>query len=526
MEKITTIFKEWAATRREMWPHWIIIAGILTAANVVAGMWLAITHPAAGEIWQNQLISLFLWSVTVASVTLWAIMAKGVYKACQTEYERVPDDYRPIDRFLIAVGVMGQERKKQLLQSWAVDGGSVDVVVSMRAGESYADYQRRVEAETRQACPAKWVAVINFREVGVIVSTGAEPYSFSRNCPPFMADLPESQQLPEGIDFATETPENYAQYVAWFSYHFRRWASGEKIRIDAKRAEKTMLEILGEKAKMSANIAALILFSVSAFGQKLEQVKASGIAGKIPPAGVDVSYLFEKGDVYRTGNGSATYAELLAALPGYRDNGGGKLIAIMAGGKSVYKAGQIEEIAEQPKTRGQIMRAASETIPPDRLGNGSFQMPDSAGMAEMADRAKYEIWKGTQYANQIAAPWWEVMMFAFWQWSPLIALIMGITWFWAAIGAEEGFWLIHRYAKRILIIVSLCVATLFAINTYLWFVSQNAPVWALYIVAGIEFGIAYWIVKRLNPDYRPAAGNDDGAGDGRYVNNNRLRARN
>lgn len=524
MEKVTTIFKEWASARRDMWPHWIIIAAILTAANVVAGMWLAITHPAAGEIWQNQLISLFLWCVTIAAVALWAIMARGVYKACQTEYEKVPADYRPIDRFLIAVGVMGKERKTQLLESWAIDGGTVDVVVSMRAGESYADYQRRVEHETRQACPAKWVAVVNLQEVGVIVSTGGEPYSFSRNCPPFMADLPPSQQLPEDIDFATEKPENYAQYVAWFSYHFRRWASGEKIRIDAKRAEKTMLEILGEKAKMSANILLLILCSVSAFSQKLEQVKASGIAGKVPPAGVEVSYLFEKGpDLGRFGNGRSTYAELLTALPGYRDNGGGKLIAIMAGGKSVYKAGQTEEVAEQPKTKGQIMRAASETIPPSRLGNG-FQMPDNARMYQMADEMKFAAWKASQAAESVARPVQEVVMFAYWEWFWLILILTLAPWIVAALAAREGFWDIHRPAKRIVLLFTSVSVIIFVINIMLAAKWAGANNLALFLAAVALAWLALKFLDKINPDYRPAPGNESSTGA--YLSNNRLQGRN
>lgn len=394
----------------------------------------------------------------------------------------------------------------------------------MRAGESYADYQRRVEHETRQACPAKWVAVVNLQEVGVIVSTGGEPYSFSRNCPPFMADLPPSQQLPEDIDFATEKPENYAQYVAWFSYHFRRWASGEKIRIDAKRAEKTMLEILGEKAKMSANILLLILCSVSAFSQKLEQVKASGIAGKVPPAGVEVSYLFEKGpDLGRFGNGRSTYAELLTALPGYRDNGGGKLIAIMAGGKSVYKAGQTEEVAEQPKTKGQIMRAASETIPPSRLGNG-FQMPDSARMYEMADQMKFAAWKASQAAESVARPVQEVVMFAYWEWFWLILILTLAPWIVAALAAREGFWDIHRPAKRIVLLFTSVSVIIFVINIMLAAKWAGANNLALFLAAVALAWLALKFLDKINPDYRPAPGNESSTGA--YLSNNRLQGRN
>lgn len=512
MEKISTLV-------RSNWQHLIIVTGILAAAIVVAGLVMTVQHPAAGEIMQNQVISIMLMLISLGAAFGAGIIARGIWRSCDEVSLDFHDGYRPlsalwgvmlipVERGLQFLGVNFSVSEPGALPAWVTNTAEVDTVVSMLPGEDYAAFRQRVEDSREMATHAKWIAVISPKEAGAVIFSGPDTedvFLFSRNLPPFAGDIPAEQMIPEGIDFVGETAEQYAKYVAWFTYHFRRWASGEKLRINPKRAGRIILETLTEKAKMSASVVALILLSLPAFSQKTEQVSATPIARKITPAGEAITYVFSQSDQNRVGDGEKNYVELLKALPNFRNGGGGKLLTILAGGRPVYKASEIQEVAP---TKAAAMRPRSEAIDPGDVGNGFPDMPDSVSMAEMAERAKYEIWKGTEAASQAAAPWWEVIMFTFWQWSPLTIIIMMLAWMWARVGAEEGFWAIYRPAKRVLIIISLCVATLFMVNIFLWFKSLNMPAWTMFGVAAAECLVAVFVLTRINPDYRPAKGNN------------------
>lgn len=493
MENFTTTIKTFILARRDMWAHWVMIPLLVFFAIVSGSAYLTVTHPAAAEILTNMLIQIGLFiNYALAASALLVFLAFMAH---------IPGKDITITFYpSVELGVGGEVKE---LPEYSI--GSDDLIV-LRPSESNEDFFARTEAAAKKSTPAHWVVSIPYRSPLVTIF-GTLATTYNRDDKIFELEIwpnYDGRIAKEGTFFTNETPEQYEQYIARFCQMYREWAPRKKPEF-AGKSGGPILEIL----RNSANVILLfLLFSVSAFGQKSAKVAATKIGNDVPPSGVHVSYIFAQADIYRTGNGSDNYAELLKKVPGYRDSGGGELLAVMSGNKSVYKASQTGEVAERPATKAAAMRPYSEAVAPEYLEGQEFQMPDSLRMAEMAEKVKFEIYKGTEYAGQMAAPWWEVVMYAFWRWSAGIALLMGICWFWASLGSDEGYWGVHRHAKNILMLVTGGVATLFAINIYLWFVAQNTPTWALYIVAAIEFGIAYAIVRKVNPDFRPAKGNN------------------
>lgn len=490
---------------RAAWPHWIIITAIFAAGLVVAGLWLSIKHPAAGEIWQNQLISVVLVFVTITAGFLGFAIARGIYLSAPEITRDIPPALSLPEKVFLVFGVrIGDAAPALPAATWTPPDAHPDILICNLPGETPEQFAARVEDGIEQANIARWVVVLQKgNPAGMIYGAPDAAMEFLRDWPPFQTEtwLPEQRIVPVGTRFRHETEEQFQGYVERFMEHYPEWAGRKKIT-----GEKTRAGFVFQQVIKAASVVLFLLFSVAAFAQKAEQVAATPIANKVPGEGANVAYVFAQTDLYRTADGRKTFAELLTALPGYRNGGGGQLMAIMVDGKSVYKPSKTGDVEPSPATKAATMRPYSEAVNPDELGQ-SFVMPDSAGMVEMADRAKYEIWKASKLVEDATMPWWEVVMYGFWRWSPFLALLMGISWFWASLGSDEGYWYIHRYAKNVLMIVSGSVATLFAINIYLWFVAQNAPTWVLYIVAAVEFGIAYLIVRKINPDYRPAKGN-------------------
>lgn len=491
---------------RDRWPRLIINAGLFAAALIVAGLWFSIKHPAAGEIWQNQLISVVLVFVTITAGFLGFAIARGIYLSAPEITRDMPPTLSLPEKVFLMFGVrIGDATPALPASTWTPPDAHPDILICNLPGETPDQFADRMEAAIEQANVARWVVVIKQGfPAGMIYGAPDAAMEFLRDWPPFQTEtwLPEQRIVPVGTRFRHETEEQFQGYVERFMEHYPEWAGRKKIT-----GEKTRAGFVFQQVIKAASVLLFLLFSVATFAQKAEQVAATPIANKVPGEGVNVAYVFAQTDLYRTADGRKTFAELLTALPGYRNGGGGHLMAIMVDGKSVYKASPTGEVEPRPATKAATMRPYSETVSPDELGQ-SFVMPDSAGMVEMADRAKYEIWKASNMVEDAARPWYEVFMYAFWRWSWLFGLLIMLSWVWAAVGAKEGFWDVHRVAKRILVILTLIVGSLFAINIYLFIMSLNFPGWVLFIAAVIEAWVIYWVIQRVNPDYRPAAGNN------------------
>jgi hypothetical protein len=514
MNKIETLFRyqfqiltNFIQTRRDLWPHWIMIPVVIAAGLIVAGLYLTATHPAHAEILHNQLITIFLTIVTVTAGVLAFAILRGLAVSVPEFTPTVGPEEGPATRLLSIIGVRLHFDTSAALPEtiWLAPAFGPDILVASYPGETDEQYAERLAVARKQTTPARWVVSLKQGQPGATIYTGPgeDDIVFTRDDAPFQTEnwTDEQRIVAKNARFTTEDITEFQAYIDRFAPHFREWSARKKLSINPARASVTFAEMVG------ASLVVFLLFSVSAFGQKSAKVAATKIGNEVPPSGVSVSYIFSQSDIYRKGNGSDNYAELLKKVPGYRDSGGGELLAVMAGNKSVYKASQTGEVADRPVTKAAAMRPHNETAAAEDLQGESFQMPDSLAMVDMAERAKFEIWKYSNTAGGMAKPWWDVIMFGFWELASMIVLILMICWLWAKVAAKEGFWEIHRIAKKTLVVVSLGSATILLINIYLWAKVAGWPIGMLFGLACVEAGAAYMILIWFNPDFRPQKGN-------------------
>lgn len=489
---------------RDAWPGWIILSILSGFSLFLAGALLTAKHPAAAEIISNQAMSFFLLCVTIIASSLALSIARDIWKSGKELTADMPRYLGPVERAFLVCGVRIKYGPAALPAStWVPASVHPDRLVYSMPGDD-PGFSDRFEAGVNAANAAAWTLVLQRgNPIGMVYGSPEQTLTFERDLPPFQHDdWPEDWKIvPRGTRFIDETDAEFSAYVDRFLPHFREWSARRKVTADPHRAGFVFQQIV----RASASALLVILCSLSAFSQKFEQVNRTPISGKVPPANTAVVFQFERSDLQRIADGKRTYSELLKAIPNYRDGGGGKLLSVWAGNTAVYKAEEVER-NQQPTAKAEVMRPNKQQEEGGPIPTG-FSMPTAEESAEMADRAKYEIWKASQYAESVSRPWWEVVMFAFWEWAPLILLIMMLCWIWAKVSATEGFWAIHRYAKKGLMFLSLSVASLFMVNIFLYVKYSGAPGWVLFLVAAAECGLFWWALILVNPDYRPAKGN-------------------
>ena len=509
MENVAKILQNFIQTRRDLWPHWIMIPVIIAAGLIVAGLYLTATHPAHAEILHNQLITIFLTIVTVTAGCMAFAILRGLAVSVPEFTPTVGPEEGPATRLLSIIGVrLSFDTSTALPETiWLSPAFGPDILVASYPGETDEQYAERLAVARKQTTPARWVVSLKQGQPGATIYTGPgeDDIVFTRDDAPFQTPnwTDEQRIVPANARFTTEDITEFQGYIDRFAPHFREWSARKKLSINPARASVTFAEMVG------ASVIIFLLFSVSAFGQKSAKVAETKIGNEVPPSGVSVSYIFANSeiDINRTGNGKSTYTELIKAVPGYRDSGGGELLAVMAGNKSVYKASQTGEVAERPVTKAAAMRPHNETAAEDLQGE-SFQMPDSTRMIEMAEVAQYEIWKASQTAGAMAKPWWEVVMSTFWIIYPILLIFAIVAWVSARVFASEGMIHEHKVARRSLVVVLLSVAAVVLINLMLWAISTGAGPLPLTVFGGFLAGIAYYIVSRLTPNFSPARGNE------------------
>ena len=504
MDKIKQVAAEHIAAfmeqHRAAWPHWVIITGIFAAGLIVAGMWFSVTHPAAGEIWQNQLISLLLLFVSIAAAFLGFAIARGIYLSAPELTRDMPPALSLPEKAFLVFGIRFGDTVRTLPAStWTPPDASPDILVCNLPGEGPEQFAARMDDAIEQANVARWVVVLKRGfPAGMIFGAPDAAMEFLRDWPPFQTEnwLPEQRIVPMGTRFRDETEDQFQDYIERFMEHFPEWAQRKKIT-----GEKTRAGFVFQQVVKAASVVFFLLFSVATFAQKAEKVQATPIAGKVPPAGEKVTYIFAKAELYRTADGRKNYAELLPAAPNYRDGGGGELIAILVDGQSVYKAEQTGDVAQQPATKAATMRPHNETVNPEGL------IPDSIRMQEMAGRVKVEFDRAGREVIGAARPWFDTLNFIFMWLYPVLVLVGGVCYLWAYVSAKQGMYEMHRASMRALTWVALITATVALVNALVFAFSLNLHPIGLTIIAGIEVAIIVYLTHKFIPDFRPSAGN-------------------
>lgn len=528
---------EYVAQNRQSIPLLILAAARIALGIVLAFFSLHIISTAYGEIAEEIVLQAGAAVAALAFLVVFIIMAYGLFLSWghlrATWHE--PQAEKPA-KLLTA----------KAAQMWTPPDIFPDILV--------ADFDRvsafqKAEDAKEKASYHKWAVIIPRNSTAGTIrrATPESTILFQRGKEPFADIVPHELSLPVGLDHINEDEKQYQQYVTWFCNWYKQWRDTAKLEAKTDRADRTILEVMEAHAKAVAAALCFFLLCLPAFGQsKAQQVDAAlgSMNSDVPKRGDEITFIFEEGgkEKYynRTGDGRSEYIDLLRRTTGivrYKDEGG-QLVGITKNGALVARGNMVERVNLSPSTassleapngyatqsvtsdpirpRGAIPTAGeiAETPRTDMPMEMSF--PDSAEMVDRVDRMQYEMYKAGRYANSVIRPWWELFMWAYWDWFWLICIVTGVSWLFASSFATEGFWAVHRNAKIILLGVTVASASIFIVNIILWAKWIGiGPFW-LAVITGVLCGSAYWLLIKINPDFRPAPGNDARAQDDPY----------
>lgn len=531
---------EYLNANRDTVPKMIIAAARIAMGIVLAFFSLHIISTAYGEIAEEIVLQAGAAVAAVIFLAVFIIMAYGLFlswghlRATWNE----PQAERPA-KLLSA----------KAAQTWTPPDIFPDILVA--DFDRVSAFQKAEDAKEKTSYH-KWAVIIprNSTAGTICRATPETSIIFERGEEPFAGIVPAEFSLPVGLDHINEDERQYQQYVTWFCHWYKQWRDTAKLQAKTDRADRTILEVMEAHAKAVTAALCFILLCLPAFGQsKAQQVDAAlgSMNSDVPKRGDEITFIFEEGgkEKYynRTGDGRSEYIDLLRRTTGivrYNDEGG-QLVAITKNGALVARGAMVERVNLSPSTassreapngyatqsvtsdpirpRGAIPTAGeiAETPRTDMPLEMSF--PDSAEMVDRVDRMQYEMYKAGRYANSVIRPWWELFMWAYWDWFWLICIVTGVSWLFASSFATEGFWSVHRNAKIILLGVTVASASIFIVNIILWAKWIGiGPFW-LAVITGVLCGSAYWLLIKINPDFRPARGNDPRAQDDPYANN-------
>lgn len=482
----------WLSKNREVFPRYLLATACAVGGFFLAWLILTIAHPYRAEILQNTLITLgVILNVCLAIITAICAAAFLLWNFGRGVTVSVPE----------VSGLLGAGSR-----NWVEPDISPNVLVCLRPGETAAEFSERMEAAKGAASPQRWVLVIPFRGPKAFVfdtpNDGAV-MDISRNAPAFQHESwPDDQRPYATAYFVYETPQDYQAYVSWFCYYFLEWAESVKVSNEETAIGKTMM--LRNTIKAAMNTVVLLLFCLPVFAQNAEAAKKvlGKHAGEVPKAGEQVEYVFANGkEHYRRGNDRSNYIQLLEGVPTFRYPSA-PLLYVQKNGEVVAKGSAAGEVSRTQYA----MRTEGSAIPPETLPG--FTLPDSIQSAETARMLSEKSREWSQGASEAIKPWWKMVMDFYWDWFWLTLILTVGPWIMAKVTSREGFWDLHRFSKRIVIVTTGISVFLFSTN--LMFLAKWAgwPNWVLAVCAVLICVVGVWAYDRLNPDYNPKPGND------------------
>lgn len=471
----------WMSKNKDRWPRYLVLTACAGCALFLASAMLTAVHPYGSEIAQNALIGVGLFiNAALAAISVLLIVAAFAWQ------------------FGKGISIEFITPGNLLPSGWQEPDISPDILIVSRPGETREETKARFELARESASPSQWVVVIPYQHpAGIIMESPMRVRDFVRTSPPFQSEdwTPEQRVCPPNTFFVNETEREYREYINRFAAYFREWSARVKFHGETNNAVK--LEIL------RAAVALLfVLFSVAlpaANREDLQRAIGKNIR-EIPASGAQVEFMFANGKThFRTGDGKRNYIQLLEGLPGGFRYPAAAFIAVTKNGELVAKADAAGEVAT---TKEAAMRPYSQAVEVP-----SMEIPDSARMAEAADRAKVQILELSEQAKKASAPWWEVVMFAFWQAFPFLILLGALSWFAAKVFASEGMYEAHKYARYSFAMLATAAGGVLLVNMLLAAISAGAGPFPLTVIAVVETYIAYRVVSALVPDFRPSSGN-------------------
>lgn len=518
----------WMNANRTNYPKFVYHSAAYAVGTIFAIMAIRTVSAAGGDIAEDVLMQV----ATAVGAVLTCVIIASACRNIHLAFVEPP---------VIPWAEIAEPKQLTAETAWHPPAIPPDIIVALLPGEEMADFSKRANQKAETATNAIWTAIVQPKG-GVAIYRGPNlsPLLFARGAEPFADLLPEGQKWPIGLTYENEKSEEYRHYCDWFGFYFSKWSPEEKLIAAPEQAGRTFLDTMTEKAKAVTVVFSLLLLCIPAFGQgtKIEQVynEVGTRIMNIPKPGAKVDYYFEeKGkEVHytRTGDGKSDFAELLQKTKGLVrfKSEGGRFLSVAMDGHVIAKSDAVERVNATParpnrnaaylpenntsdpvRPRGIVPTADEIAGTPRTDSPTEFYFPDSMEMAETADRYQYEIYKASKYTGRAIRPWWELLMFTYWEWFWLICIVTGVSWLFAKTFATEGFWEVHRYAKAILLGVTTFSAAMFIVNIILAAKWAGIGPFGLAIITIILGGISWAILVKINPDFRPARGNEPAA---------------
>lgn len=378
------------------------------------------------------------------------------------------------------------------------------LVFSLSPDESQEAIADRWEQARSQCSPQKWAVFIPFRQPFAVIHNLQEDIPFTRDTPPYQGDNWELKIVPASFRFASETWDQYMDYLNIFCRNYPEWASGQKV-IFSDRPGTAAGNLL--RAMVTTCFVALLF--ATGFSQKSAQVReylGEARYASAPEKGT-VKFVFAKAVIARMADGKQSYEKLLPAADYYTDeSNAGKLVAIQANGETILPEPKAAVRAEVPKEE------SARNLPAFALRDSAQTQQWVDHSQQMVDKWKADIWKGIK-------PYWGLLTYIISALSMPIMLLGGWLWYICYTAANEsalnrfgqsvvGRWIfgVHQSTAALLLAVAWVEATVILVNSFTWMVYKEFNGWGLAIAWGIELGIAAWLTGKLVPNARVIGG--------------------
>lgn len=220
----------------------------------------------------------------------------------------------------------------------------------------------------------------------------------------------------------------------------------------------------------------------------------------------EVSFVFDRVTLNRTGNGRKSYRELLTGASKFSDaDNAGKLIAVTVDGRAITPDGGSEQAEGEAPRRASVM--SMPVLP--RLPE------DSLSMSIAVDDTKRAIDDMKQQVDDLLLSLAEIVLYALNAFAAPLTAIMMILWFLAYTSANESainrwgmpvfgklFVKVHTWTSGSLMLMLWFVVSVYMLDIFWWVKQRNMhPAMAIFL-CGLIALLAAKFVNRVVPNAR------------------------
>lgn len=384
-----------------------------------------------------------------------------------------------ISSLLIAQGIHVAKSEIKTNQQ-LLPATSGDTIVSAHPNESPSDFWDRVDYVKNILRPGGIMIIIPFKNENIIIYDGKPKEVLRTKLAPCL-----HQPL-------LESEDEYNGYVKSVSDIFQSFCM-EKRRQESKSGDVLTDYVSAARAALTV---LLFVLSVSAYGQNNGAKIDAALSGKHLniQKGDNVTVVFSDGSaVTRVSDGVSSVRELFIKYPGADSAPRGEVKGI-----SINNVAQ--EINQQSKAVKPLFEESNRA--PISL---SSTVPDSGAIREMLAPLKSEGDKIREKIWQALIPVWEMLMYLFGSLFWLALCAGGLFWYMATTARQNGnlgktVAIVQRWASARVLIICWVFTAITLINSFLWLVYNDYPMWLVVAAWAIILTIARWLTNYIVPN--------------------------